>query len=59
VGLQEQMLASTMAYLEAARSALQWVSAPETENQGLATQKLEDARKLKLELETNQWLKSH
>jgi hypothetical protein len=59
VGLQEQMLASTMAYLEAARSALQWVSAPEAENQDLATQKLVDARKLKSELETNQWLKSH
>jgi hypothetical protein len=29
MGLHEQLLSTTMSYLEAARSALQWVSAPE------------------------------
>ena len=59
MGLHEQVLSTTMTYLEAARSALQWVSAPEKKNQDSAIQKLEDARKMKSELETNQWLKSH
>jgi hypothetical protein len=59
MGLQEQLLSTTLTYLEAARSALQWVSAPEKKNQDTATQKLEEARKMKSELEVNQWLKSH
>ena len=56
VGLQEKMLSTTMSYLEAARGALQWVGAPEESNLELANQKLEDARKLKSDLEKNQWL---
>jgi hypothetical protein len=59
MGLHEQMLSTTLTYLEAARSALQWVSAPEKKNQDSATIKLEEARKRKTELEANQWLKSH
>ena len=59
MGIHEQMLSTTLTYLEAARSALQWVSAPEKKNQDTATQKLEEARKMKSELEANQWLKSH
>ncbi|PKO21661.1 MAG: hypothetical protein CVU38_13560 [Chloroflexi bacterium HGW-Chloroflexi-1] len=59
MGLHEQMLSTTLTYLEAARSALQWVSAPEKKNQDSATLKLEEARKMKTELEANQWLKSH
>ena len=59
MGLHEQILSTTMTYLEAARSAMQWVSAPEKKNQDLAAQKLDEAHKMKLELEANQWLKSH
>ena len=58
MGLQEKMLNSTMTYLEAARSAMQWVSAPEKANQDTAKQKLETARSMRKELEANQWLKS-
>ena len=58
MGLQEKMLSTTMAYLEAARSAMQWVSAPEKPNQDTAKRKLEDARAMRKELEANQWLKS-
>ena len=56
MGMHEQMLSTTMSYLEAARSALQWVSAPEQENQDQAIQLLEDARQMKSELEKNKWL---
>jgi len=56
MGLHEQLLTTTMSYLEAARSALQWVSAPEKNNLDLATQNLEDSRKMKSDLEKNQWL---
>jgi hypothetical protein len=58
IGLHEQILSTTLAYLEAARSAMQWVSAPEKKNQDSATLMLEEARKMKSELEANQWLKS-
>ena len=40
MGLQEQLLSTIMSYLEAARSALQWVSAPEKSNLDQANQKL-------------------
>lgn len=59
MGLHELALSTTMTYLEAARSAMQWVSAPEKGNLETATLKLEDARKMKLVLEANQWLSSH
>ena len=56
MGLHEQILSTTLNYLEAARSALQWISAPEQKNQDQAIQILEDARQLKSELEKNKWL---
>jgi hypothetical protein len=56
MGLHEQILSTTLSYLEAARSALQWVSAPEQKNQDQAIQILEDTRQLKSELEKNKWL---
>ena len=58
MGLYEQLLSTTMGYLEAARSALQWVSAPEKNNLDQASQKLADSRKMKSDLEKNQWLSS-
>ena len=56
MGLHEQLLSTTMSYLEAARSALQWVSAQEKNNLDQATQKLADSRMMKSDLEKNQWL---
>ena len=56
MGLHAQMLATTLSYLEAARSALQWVSTPEKNNLDQAVQKLKDSRKMKANLEENQWL---
>ena len=56
MGLHEQMLSTTLSYLEAARSALQWISAPDQKNQDQAIQILADARQLKSELEKNKWL---
>lgn len=59
IGIHEQILTTTLSYLEAARSAMQWVSAPESKNQDQAIQILEEARQLKSELEENKWLISH
>lgn len=56
MGLHEQILSTTLRYLEAARSALQWISAPEQKNQDQAIQILADARQMKSELENNKWL---
>ena len=56
MGLHELMLSTSLSYLEAARSALQWVSAPEQKNQDQAVQKLEDSRNMKSALEKNKWL---
>jgi len=56
MGLHEQMLSTTLSYLEAARSALHWVSAPEQENEDQAIQLLEDSHQMKSELEKNKWL---
>ncbi|MCX6053685.1 MAG: hypothetical protein NTZ74_01990 [Chloroflexi bacterium] len=55
-GLQTQLVSTTMGYLEAARSALLWVSAPQSENLALALQNLEAARQERSALEQNQWL---
>jgi len=59
MGLHEQILSTTLSYLEAARSALQWISAPDQQNQDQAIQILEDARQMRSELEKNKWLISH
>jgi hypothetical protein len=58
MGVHEKMVAASLSYLEAARSALQWVSAPEKNNQDNAVQKLSAARDLRSGLEVNRWLKS-
>jgi hypothetical protein len=56
MGMHEQMLSTTLSYLEAARSAVQWVTAPEQENQDQAIRLLDNARQMKSELEKNKWL---
>ncbi|MEI7844776.1 MAG: hypothetical protein WCK35_03130 [Chloroflexota bacterium] len=56
IGLHEKMLSASMSYLEAARSAMQWISAPDQKNLDQANLYLKNARQLKKELEHNQWL---
>jgi hypothetical protein len=56
MGVHEKAMATAMAYLEAARSALQWISAPDQTNHDQAAQTLEIARTSMDELEANQWL---
>lgn len=55
-GLQEKMSLASTSYLETARQALLWVSAPEESGLELVNQELEESRKLKSDLEKNQWL---
>lgn len=56
MGLEEEESSTAMAYVEAARSALQWVSAPDPNHHDLAVQKLGAARKSRDDLQANQWL---
>ncbi len=56
MGVHEKAMATAMAYLEAARSILQWISSPDQTNHDQAAQKLEIARTSMDELEANQWL---
>jgi hypothetical protein len=58
VGLHDLEASTAMAYVEAARTALQWISAPEQSNHDLAVKNLGIARKSKDDLEANQWLTS-
>jgi hypothetical protein len=57
-GVQEKLISASLGYLEVARSAVQWISAPEKNNLDAAVQKLTAARKLRSGLEVNSWLKS-
>jgi len=56
LGLHEKMLSASISYLEAARSAMQWISAPDQKNLKQAKTFLENARLLRTDLEYNQWL---
>jgi hypothetical protein len=56
MGLHEQMSQTAQVYLEAARGALQWISAPDDKNKDQAGQILEQARQMKTTLEKNTWL---
>jgi hypothetical protein len=57
-GIHAELLNVNMAYLEAARAALQWVSAPQEENREAARQVLNQARVMNAGLEVNTWLTS-
>jgi hypothetical protein len=57
-GFHDQLSNASLAYLEAARTALQWVSDPEAVNYDSSLQKLEQARNLRVQLEANPWLKN-
>lgn len=57
MGFHEQMYNAAMTYLEAARSGMRWVSAPEPDRKADAQSKLEQARSARNVLEANQWIK--
>jgi hypothetical protein len=59
LGYQEQVYAAAMAYLEAARSGMRWVSAPEPSRKEDAQIKLGQAQAARKTLEDNAWMKSH
>lgn len=57
IGYHEQMYAAAMAYLEAARSGMRWVSAPEQSRKDAAQAKLGEAQAARKTLEDNAWMK--
>lgn len=59
MGFHEQMYSAAMTYLEAARSGMRWVSAPEPDRKTDAKTKLEQARSARKVLEANQWIRGH
>jgi hypothetical protein len=59
MGFHEQMYSAAMIYLEAARSGMRWVSAPEPDRKTDAESKLEQARSARKVLEANQWIRGH
>lgn len=58
VGLKEDLNYSAMAYMEAARLTLRWLSTPNQANSENAQAKLAEARASLSELEVNQWLQT-
>ena len=58
VGLSDELSQVSLAYLDAARSTLLWLSVPDQTNSDLAQQQLSGARKILDELEASQWLQT-
>lgn len=56
LGYHEQMYTATITYLEAARSGMRWVSAPEQARKDEALAKLDQARAARNTLENNAWM---
>jgi hypothetical protein len=59
LGYHEQMYSATISYLEAARSGMRWVSAPEQTRKDEAQAKLSQAQAARKTLEDNAWMKAH
>lgn len=59
IGYHEQMYAAAMAFLEAARAGMRWVSAPEPSRKEDAQVKLGQAQAARKILEDNAWMKTH
>jgi hypothetical protein len=59
LGYHEQMYGAAMVYLEAARSGMRWVSAPEPSRKEDAQAKLGQAQAARKTLEDNEWMKIH
>jgi hypothetical protein len=55
-GLRQELDQVSIAYLEAARLSLVWISTPKPENRASVEQKLEEARAGLTRVEANQWL---
>lgn len=58
IGIHQQILTTSLNYLEAARSTVQWISAPNDENRDTALEDLASAQESRKELEGNQWINS-
>ncbi len=58
IGYHEQKYAAAMAYLEAARAGMRWVSAPEPSRKDEAQTKLNQAQAARKTLEGNLWMKT-
>ena len=58
LGYHEQMYSAAMAYLEAARAGMRWVSAPEQSRKDEAQAKLNQAQTARKTLEDNAWMKT-
>ena len=56
-GIHDQLYATSMAYLEAARLTMRWIGAPEETTKQQIGVKLEQARSGRNLLKENQWLK--
>jgi hypothetical protein len=59
LGYHEQIYAAAMAYLEAARAGMRWVSAPEGSRKEDAQGKLGQAQAARKTLEDNPWMNIH
>lgn len=58
LGYHEQIYSASMAYLEAARAGMRWVSAPEQSRKDEAQAKLSQAQAERKTLEDNAWMKT-
>jgi hypothetical protein len=56
IGLAQEVQAATSAYLEAARAAALWVGSPEAEALQAARERLQQAREIRIQLESSRWL---
>ena len=56
VGLRDELSQVSLAYLDAARLTLSWLSVPNQSNSDLAQKKLSEARQGLDQLENSQWL---
>lgn len=58
LGYHEQMYSAAIAYLEAARAGMRWISAPEQSRKDEAQAKLNQAQTARKTLENNAWMKT-
>lgn len=58
VGIHDQLSATGLSYLDAARLTMQWVGAPEEATKAALDEKLEQSRTGRSALQENQWLRT-
>lgn len=59
VSLHEELVSTSLAYLESARVLMKWVGAPEESNLAALEQDLENARQFREQLEKSKWLETN